>query len=399
MGFQPTATTVTLTAKLTPIGKQLLLTNTNNLISKFALGDSDANYNAKNTLSSGRVPTMGGDVGVNNTISNSVGYDTVIKYPIFRNDLGGNLKSVDPSSVNVSNTTTNNGQKTITTNNITQLIVDRNDYNSDPNVNLFTSFGLPVTELEKRNISGTTFTNGGWADTALSGLASDKIVIISIDNSQFGETLDGKQIKLELPTTTTKYDIYSTFQYKGANNHREDVNYKDTAINTAGLGTSLAFLVCDDILRPNGGNPSKSWGTGFGDNKPFSLGGKEFYNLRTNTNISKTADTVVGVAYLDKGILVLTDPTIVKDFDPLTLRTSITYDSVSTNVVQNITCIAGRGEFGKSSNPTWSIGDSVRITEVGLYDDMNRLVAYGKFDRQIEKNVDGFISFGVKITL
>lgn len=44
MGFIPNATTTTLTAKLTPIGRQLLRSTNNNLITKFSLGDSDANY-------------------------------------------------------------------------------------------------------------------------------------------------------------------------------------------------------------------------------------------------------------------------------------------------------------------------------------------------------------------
>jgi hypothetical protein len=36
----------TLIAKLTPLGRQLLVTSNNTLITSFSLGDSDANYNA-----------------------------------------------------------------------------------------------------------------------------------------------------------------------------------------------------------------------------------------------------------------------------------------------------------------------------------------------------------------
>jgi high-affinity K+ transport system ATPase subunit B len=46
MGYNTTAATQTLIAKLTPLGRQLLVTSNNTLITSFSLGDSDANYNA-----------------------------------------------------------------------------------------------------------------------------------------------------------------------------------------------------------------------------------------------------------------------------------------------------------------------------------------------------------------
>lgn len=403
MGYQATATTATLTAKLTPLGRQLLVTNTNNLITSFALGDSDANYNASNILTTGEVPAMGGDVGPNATVNNSTGNDTAIRYPLFLNELGGNLKSVDPASITVTNTLVKNGQVTgLSGSNITQNIINRNDTSTDSLVNLFASFGLPLTETEESTYTAITFANGGWSDTAISGLANDTIVVIGINNTQYGENLDGKEIKIDVVTTAGTYTLYSTFENKGINLSSEDGTYKDTSVNTSHLGLSLGLLTSDDILRPNGGDVSKSWATGFGTTKPFSVNKKELYNLVTDSNLSQTADTVVGVAYLDKGLLVITEPTIVNDFDPLfsgASATTITINSVSTDVVQNITCIAGRGEFGTSVNPTWTTNDTVRITEIGLFDELNRLIAYGKFDRQVPKTTDGFISFGIKITM
>jgi hypothetical protein len=403
MGFQPTTTTTTLTAKLTPLGRQLLITNTNNLITKFALGDSDANYNTRNALNTGGVPAIGGDLGLNGTASNSTGNDISIRYPILINSLGSNLKSVDIASINVTPIIQNIGQNTIISGStIKQVVINRNDTDSDYLTNLFTSFGLPLTENGKNTYTATTYANGGWSDTALSGLASDKIAVIAIDNSQYGENLDGKEIKLDLVTTAGTKTIYSTFQNTGTNLTSQDSAYKDNSTETIGLGLSLGFLVSDDILRPNGGDTTLSWSTGFGTTKPFSVNKKRQYNLRTDSNISLTADTVVGVAYLDKGLLVITEPSIVDEFDPSfsgASGTSVTANSVATNVVQNITCVAGRGEFGTSSNPTWSTGDTVRISEIGLYDDFNRLIAYGKFDRHILKQDASFASFGIKITV
>lgn len=403
MGFQNTATTTTLIAKLTPLGRQLLVTNTNNLITKFALGDSDANYNVTDTLGTGEVPAIGGNDGLNSTTSNSTGNDIAIRYPLLINSLGGNLKSVDPASINVTPVIQNVGQvANISGSSISQNLIDRNDTSSDSLVNLFTSFGLPLTENGKINYSATTFANGGWADTALSGLASDKIAVIGIDNTQYGENLDGKEIKLDLVTTAGTNTIYSTFQNTGVNLTSQDSAYKDNSTQTTNLGLSLGFLVSDDILKPNGGDTSLSWATGFGTSKPFSVNNKKQFNLRTDSNVSLTADTVIGVAYLDKGLLVITEPSIVDAFDPAfsgSSGTSVTTNSVATNVIQNITCVAGRGEFGTSSNPTWSTGDVVRISEIGLYDDFNRLIAYGKFDRQVLKQDASFASFGIKITV
>lgn len=403
MGYQSTATTTTLTAKLTPLGRNLLVTNTNSLITKFALGDSDANYNATDALATGEIPSLGGNIGPSGTNSNSTSNDAAIRYPLYLNDLGGNLKNVDPASINVTNTIIKNGQVTgISGTYLTQYVTDKNNYTTDPLTNLFVSFGLPITESEKRTYTATTASRGGYADTALSGLATDKIVIIAIDNTKYGESLDGKEIKLNFVNTGGSYTIYGTFQNKGLPLTTEDSNYKETSVNTANLGKAISLLVSDGIMTPNGGDVSKSWATGFGETKPFSVGRKSLVNLQTNSNLSQTADTVVGIAYLDKGLLVLTHPTLVDNFvDGFSgnTGTSVTFNSNSTNVVQNVTCIANRGEFFSTTNPTWAVGDTIRISEIGLYDSLNRLIAYGKFDRHVEKTKDMMTSFGIKITV
>ena len=403
MGYQPTTPTTTLVAKLTPLGRNLLVTNTNALITKFALGDSDANYNTTDALPNGQVPSLGGNIGPNGTTSNSSSSNAAIRYPLYLDDLGGNLKNVDPASINVTNTILKNGQViNVSGTNITQNIIDRNNYETDSLTNLFVSFGLPLTFSEKNTYSATTFANGGFADTAYSGFANDKIVVISIDNSKYGESLDGKEIKLTFVNTANTFTIYGTFQNKNLALTSEDANYKETSNNVLGLGNSVSLLVSDDIMTPNGGDVTKSWATGFGSVKPFSVGRKSLINLQTDSNLSQTADTAVGIAYLDKGLLVLTHPTLVNDFDASfsgNSGTSVTINSVSTNVVQNVSCIANRGQFFSSTNPTWSSGDDVRITELGLYDNQNRLIAYGKFNKAVVKTKEMITSFGIKITV
>jgi hypothetical protein len=103
---------------------------------------------------------------------------------------------------------------------------------------------------------------------------------------------------------------------------------------------------------------------------------------------------------LDKGILVITNPTIVAAYDSATAAGAlVTFNSVSTNVFQNITCIANRGEFGSSTNITFSSSDIARISEIGLFDSFGNLIALGKTDRHITKNVNEIKVFNVKISL
>ena len=402
MGYQNTATTTTLIAKLTPLGRQLLLTNSTTLISTFGLGDSDANYNTSDILTTGMVPAIGGTIGPNATDSNSSGSYVGIRYPLYVDGLGGNLKSVDPASINVSNITLKNGQTTSSGSNVSLRVIDKADYTTDPYTNLFVSFGLPISAAQKLSITGKTFALGGLSDTALSGMASEKVLVIALDNSQYGEVLDGKEIKLVLASSAGTRTIYSTFQYKNLPLTTEDANYIESSKQAINFGIAVSFLFSDNIMTPNGGDVTKSWATGFGATKPFSVSRKSLFNLQTNSNIDQTGDTAVGIAYLDKGFLVLTHPTLVNSYNSSfsgNSGTSITFNSISTNVIQNITAIAAMGQFGTSSNPTWSVGDTVRITELGLYNNLNQLIAYGKFDRQVEKTIYSFASFGIKITV
>ncbi len=64
MGFNTSSTTINLTAKLTPLGRQKLISTNNALITSFSLGDSDANYSVTEPLTSGFVPSIGGNAEI-----------------------------------------------------------------------------------------------------------------------------------------------------------------------------------------------------------------------------------------------------------------------------------------------------------------------------------------------
>ena len=402
MGFNSITPSINLVAKLTPLGRKRLVSTNNALITTFSLGDSDANYYAAYPLNSGEVPSLAGDIGPMSATSNSVTNNIVLKSQLYVNIQGITKKNVESQSINIVTENVYNGLTTVSGTNLTRLVIDRNSYDTNSYVNLYYTFGLPLNANNDFIFTGVTNTNGGFSDTAFSGLSTTKIGVFAIDNSTYGETIDAKTIKMELPTTAGTFTIYSTYENKNIPLNVEDANTYDTSINSQTIDDNIAFLFCDNINKPNT-NSTLSWSTGWNTHKPFSLNGKQLFNFQTNSNLSLTADTIVGVAYLDKGMIVLTHPTIVNSIDELTsgatTGTTITFDSISTDIYQNITCIADRGEFGTSTNTTIGSGDNPRISEVGLYDDLGNLIAIAKSDRQIVKNVNEFIALGIKISL
>jgi hypothetical protein len=313
MGFLSTANTITLTAKLTPLGRQKMVSTNNALIATFSLGDSDANYYVSLTFSTGEIPAEAGEIGANATFSNSTAQNARIKSPIIVNPSGLLRKPVEQQSITISTDLLSNGFTTVSGSNLTQVLIDRNDYNTDALVNLFYSFGLPLNSSDDETYTGITFASGGYSDTALSAIAQTNILVLGINNANYGECIDGKTVKIELPTSAGTYTIYSTFQNDGSSLLVQDANVRDTSVVTDYLDDNIAMLFSDNITTPNGGSGSLSWATGYGTTKPFSVNGKQLYNLQTNSSLATTADTIVGVAYLDKGFVVITNPQIIAD--------------------------------------------------------------------------------------
>ena len=76
--------------------------------------------------------------------------------------------------------------------------------------------------------------------------------------------------------------------------------------------------------------------------------------------------------------------------------------SIVNNLVQNVVCIAGRGEFYRSENATIDNGfDDVRISEIAIVSnsDPNDVLAIGKIDRQVIKKKNDFVIFDVQIVI
>jgi len=131
------------------------------------------------------------------------------------------------------------------------------------------------------------------------------------------------------------------------------------------------------------------------------------------------ADKVVGIAYLEKGILAFTDPTIVDnvavnftgDTETNTETNglglyfysggtyNVTLDATENTVLQSLLCIAGRNEFYRSQNETIGMSDDIRISEIAITDIAGDILAIGKFDRQVIKKKNDFIVMDVQIVV
>lgn len=431
MGFINSANTITVTARLTKLGREKLLTNSNTIFSHFTLGDSDANYNTSVKLPTGKVPANSGNLGANSTTNDNINDGATVVSRLYLTTPPVFKKQVEPNSSNIGMSITEIGEVTVSGSNLTYVEIDKYDSSTDF-TNLFKSLSLPLTPSNINLFTETTSQNGGWSDTAFSGLGATKVLLGVIDNSQYGELIDGKTIKMTLPIATgytsggsisgiTSYDIYSTFPKTTIIKTDLDSSYEDNSDYPRALfgnQINVAYLVSDNIQKPNN-DSSKSWSTGYDSFKPFSLNGKELINVQTITTTNINSDKVIGVAYLDKGIIAITEPSIVDNialnfsgdsntntitnglglyyFSSSTYNTIV--DSIQFDLVQNIVCIAARGEFYNSQNETITVNDDVRISEIAITDVAGNILAIGKTDRHIVKKKNDFVVFDVQIII
>ena len=432
MGFQKSATTVTIKAELTKLGREKLLTNNNSVFSHFMLGDSDANYYTSKTLPSGTVPVNSGNLAFisgssNDNIAEGVGVNSklyVTVSPRYRKPVERNSSAINPTLREV-------GETTASGSNLSYITISKSATTSEF-TNLFQSLSLPLNPKQIYNFTTRLTVDQGWADTSFTSLGASNVLLSVIDNDSFGEMVNGQSIKMTLPVYTgyttggtptgvTTYTLYSTFPKAKQNNAVLDFQYKDTSIYPQALfgnQINVVYLVSDDIQRPNN-DPTKSWSTGYDSYKPFSQGDKETINVQSVTSTGINADKVVGVVYLDKGIIAITDPTIVDNIatnysgDPETntINDSLglysytggsyntVIDSIQNDLVQDVLCIAGRSQFYSTQNKTFTINDNVRISEIALTDSRGNILAIGKTDKHVIKTKNDIIMFNVQIVI
>lgn len=155
----------------------------------------------------------------------------------------------------------------------------------------------------------------------------------------------------------------------------------------------------------------------------------------TNTNAGYNYDIPVGFAVLDKGFMVLTHPDIVDNipwnegyklhsndsnsgissgttdiYFTASTNSSLTYSDIRINFRTSVVCLALPTEFVFSTNPSWDLDfniqelsngtngfDPVQITEVGLYNIKDELIAVAKMSEPVEKNFTNLLTFNLDI--
>ena len=194
MGFIDSATTVTIRARLTDIGRERLLTNSNTIFSHFVLGDSDANYNTSEKLTTGRVPTNSGNLGANSLTNDNIFQNVGVGSKLFLTVPPTTKKSVEINSSKINSEIKIVGENTVSGDSLTYLQIDKTITNNQ-NTNYFKSLSLPIKKVDVNVFTGTTSQNGGWSDTPFSGLGVSNVLMGVIDNSKYGEIIDGKSVK------------------------------------------------------------------------------------------------------------------------------------------------------------------------------------------------------------
>jgi len=394
MGFISSSSDVTALAKLTTLGRELIFSESSgNLISYFAVGDSNANYTISETLTSGTIPEIGGTLVNNKVIPGN--YELKSKAFVTGTE---KFKAIDDKSKSIVTTKISQGLNSITAGDVQLYVLNRTD--TTALTNLFYTFGLPITDTEKRLYTSVASASGGFSDLAIADLNQDQIIAIAVNTNEYAEQIDGKTIKIDLPVSghsATTISIYSTFAKTVESAADKDNLYSDSAKLSNKFGNNIAYLVSDFIQRPNN-DLAKSWATGYNTYKPFTVGKKEQLNMIDNSRLSLVKDKIVGIAYLDKGFFIITDPTLVGMYVRNELFTA-SFDSIQSEVTQNIICRLERNEFYTSDNSTFTNDNSVSISEIGLYDSKKRLIAVAMLDRQVEKTKNNLIVIGMNITL
>lgn len=220
---------------------------------------------------------------------------------------------------------------------------------------------------------------------------NDMFLVLEIPNNKYGEIIDGKTMKLTLPyfdgadstnadekrlglkdyagVSPTSIELYSTYSEAHLNNNL-DKKLSDTSISVSSLGvrpdletttettyeSNVALLFSDDIAPPSVN--FNNWGDGYTEvingTKVFSPSGQEkpTYNHKN--------DKAVGVAYLDKGFIVITHPLIVDSYFKKVFDGDIV-TAGSTTVFKNYDLVNGITGPTRGDVRTTTTGDTNQL--------------------------------------
>jgi hypothetical protein len=336
---------------------------------------------------------------------------------------------------------------------IVYTLCDRTDTLSKE-ANYFSSFGLPY-EYDALS-SGSTLAK---QYPEIYQINRDKIVIIPIPKENYSEIIDGRSITIDVPqisgsTAISAKTIYSStytsltktdsnpilgnniaFLFSDELNkpYTGDTNNGQTSHSTHttwGLGLNYtqrpAAVSYADLSVADVNTDTRSWSS-------VSLANGVPEGYPTNTNQGYNYDIPLGFVALDKGFIVLTHPSVVDNI-PWSLgqeegtgalnvgagttdiyfsaspTSNLSYIDISIEYKTTVVCLALPQEFYFSNNPSWDFVynynemlnqtngfESVYVTEVGLYNRLNELVAVAKLSEPLEKTYTNIINFTLNI--
>jgi hypothetical protein len=343
------------------------------------------------------------------------------------------LKQVESTSINSELTIT--PFKTISGDDISFTLANKTGSTFS---HLFSTLRLPVNQI-MNNKWEQTFINGGFSGTAIQDLYNiNSVIFFNIDASAYEQMIDGRTFSLNIPldntysgvtsglSTTTLYSSYvktnSLSQPSPTNPNLStfDTNYSEKYLPASeyfgnpdnqiqNYESGVVWLFSNDIQRPNNFS-GNSWSTASNNNNPYTNGKQSFNFISTGLN---NVDKAVGILNLNAGLGAIFNFDLVNSFDfsvatggtGTTLATfslsdaSINLKSVNIDFSQRIIAIAGADEFFTSQNPTYhsDCNGMVKITKIGLYNDLGECIAIVVPNEPITKQKDQFITFDIKL--
>lgn len=327
---------------------------------------------------------------------------------------------------------------------------------TDKNTNYFVSFNLPISYSALP--SGSTL---ALSHPELLQINIDQAILVPIPREYYDELIDGRSVTFTVPqfsgatgisAKTIVSSTYSTLQKKDndillGNNLAflfcDDINLPytgttsgggtkhsgNTTWNVAPFSNRPAAVPYSDLIPASDVNSDK---------RPFSsikFAVPVTSTYPTNTNQGYNYDIPVGYISLDKGFMIITHPKIVSQI-PWTLgyqqisnssnagstsattnvyftgtsTSQATFSEINIGFKSSVVCIGLPNEFYFTNNPSWDLNknvqefnngtnnfDSVFMTEVGLYNINNELIAIAKLSEPVEKTYTNIITFNLDI--
>jgi hypothetical protein len=285
----------------------------------------------------------------------------------------------------------------------------------------------------------------------------DKIVIAPIPREYYNEMIDGRSITFTVPqfgvddlNWSSKTIVSSTYNNLEKTSENallgknisflfcDEINLPYTGETDGGAISKAAqttWNTASYLDRPAATTYQNLQSADINtDQRPWSgvkLAVSVPENYPTTTNQGYNYDIPVGFASLDKGFLILTHPDIVNN---IPWASGLTYPSGAANTTEETTdiyfssgssvqffdlnvnfktsvvCMALPGEFYFTNNPTWNFSENLQeytlgsnnydntyVTEIGLYNKNEELLAIAKLDRAKQKGFTGVLTFTLEL--